>query len=59
MNIGWIFAIICILIMFWSVEVRFKELYRKMADLKDMTEQARDKNASIGRQLEDWKRFLR
>ena len=55
---GWIFAIICILIMFWSVEVRFKEIYRKLEDIKDATQQSIDKTSMIEKQLEGWKKFL-
>ena len=58
MNMGWIFAIICLLIMFWSVEVRFKEIYKKLEELKDVAERSIDKTSLIEKQLEGWKKFL-
>lgn len=56
---GWVFATICVLIMFWSVEIRFKEIYKKLGELKDITEKSIDQSSTIKRQLEDWKRFLK
>ena len=58
MNVGWIFAVICILIMFWSVEVRFKELYKKLEEIKDFAERSMDKTSLIEKQLNDWKKLL-
>ena len=59
MNMGWVFAVICILLMFWSVEMRFKELYNKISELKDISERSIDKAADIQKQLDDWKKFLK
>ena len=58
MNMGWIFAIICLLIIFWSVEMRFKEVYKKLGELKDVADKSMDKTSLIEKQLVDWKKFL-
>ena len=58
MNMGWIFAVICILIMFWSVEVRFKEMHKKLDELKAIADKSIDKASVIEKQVEGWKKFL-